>query len=247
LYQCLKEGPYIILLFPLFWSSNWFTTYQQADFNAALFNVRTRSLNSLLFWGAQIIGALTWGLFLDYKFASRKTRARIFHGTVFVLTMAIWGGGYAVQKTYTRASVANPDFSPMDYTDSGYVGKMFLYMFYGAFDAILQTYAYWLMGALSNSSRKLALYAGFYNGIQSAGAAVMWRLDALKIPYLNIIVSNWALLSGSLLIALPLIWFKIEDQSSLEDDAMFTDGIHADELNERIHVTSHKLGEDITA
>lgn len=31
------------------------------------------------------------------------------------------------------------------------------------------------MGALTNNSRKLANFAGFYKGIQSAGAAIAWR------------------------------------------------------------------------
>ena len=39
------------------------------------------------------------------------------------------------------------------------------------------------MGALSNSGRKAANLTGFYKGIQSAGAAVFWRMDALKKPY----------------------------------------------------------------
>jgi len=39
------------------------------------------------------------------------------------------------------------------------------------------------MGALSNSGRKAANLAGFYKGIQSAGAAVFWRLDGLKKPF----------------------------------------------------------------
>ena len=39
------------------------------------------------------------------------------------------------------------------------------------------------MGALSNSGRKAANLTGFYKGIQSAGAAVFWRLDAVKTPY----------------------------------------------------------------
>lgn len=46
-----------------------------------------------------------------------------------------------------------------------------------------QTYAYWMMGALSNEPRKLAYFAGFYKGIQSAGAAVVWRLDAAGYSY----------------------------------------------------------------
>lgn len=39
------------------------------------------------------------------------------------------------------------------------------------------------MGALSNSGRKAANLAGFYKGLQSAGAAVFWRLDGLKKPF----------------------------------------------------------------
>lgn len=39
------------------------------------------------------------------------------------------------------------------------------------------------MGALSNSGRKAVNLTGFYKGIQSAGAAVFWRLDGLKKPY----------------------------------------------------------------
>lgn len=39
------------------------------------------------------------------------------------------------------------------------------------------------MGALSNSGRKTANMAGFYKGIQSAGAAVFWALDGAKVSY----------------------------------------------------------------
>ena len=58
-----------------------------------------------------------------------------------------------------------------------------MYLFYGFLDAMWQTYAYWLMGALSNDSRKLAYFAGFYKGIQSAGAAVVWRMDAVQYSF----------------------------------------------------------------
>lgn len=37
-----------------------------------------------------------------------------------------------------------------------------------------------VMGALSNDLRKLAYFAGFYKALQSAGAAVLFRVDALK-------------------------------------------------------------------
>ena len=84
------------------------------------------------------------------------------------------------------------------------------------------------MGALTNNGRKLANFAGFYKGIQSAGAAVIFRIDALKTPYMNIFASCWALLGGSLLIAAPLIFTKIRDTVPIEEDLKFTDETYED-------------------
>jgi hypothetical protein len=80
-----------------------------------------------------------------------------------------------------------------------------------------------LMGAISNNSRKLANFAGFYKGIQSAGAAIIWRLDGYKVPYMNLFISCWVLLAGSLVVALPVMLLKIKDTVPIEEDLKFTD------------------------
>ena len=79
------------------------------------------------------------------------------------------------------------------------------------------------MGSLTNNSRKLANFAGFYKGIQSAGAAIVYRIDALNAPFMNEFAASWALLAGSLLIAAPVILLKIKDTVPLEDDLRFSD------------------------
>jgi hypothetical protein len=84
------------------------------------------------------------------------------------------------------------------------------------------------MGALTNNGRKLANFAGFYKGIQSAGAAIIWRLDSKGIPFMNEFASCWALLAGGLLFALPVILFKVKDTVSLEEDLKFSDEPVAD-------------------
>ncbi len=89
------------------------------------------------------------------------------------------------------------------------------------------------MGAISNNSRKLANFAGFYKGIQSAGAAIIWRLDGLKIPYMNIFASCWILLAGSLVVALPVMLLKIKDTVPVEEDLKFTDETIEDVLGHR--------------
>ncbi|GAQ12036.1 UNC93-like protein C922.05c [Aspergillus lentulus] len=219
LYETLRTDYYIVLFFPMFLASNWFYGYHFNSVNGAYFNIRTRSLNSLLYWLMQMVGAFVFGQLLDLKFLSRPTRAKLNWLILLVVTMGVWGGGYAFQKQYTR-DTAKKD---ADFTSHGYVGPMFLYMFYGFYDAAFQTCAYWFMGSLSNNGRKLANFAGFYKGIQSAGAAGMWRMDAENTPFMTEFASCWGLLVGSLLIASPIIFFKIKEHVDVEEDLKFSD------------------------
>ncbi|KAL4802877.1 major facilitator superfamily domain-containing protein [Aspergillus unguis] len=220
LYETLQTDWYIVAFFPMFLASNWFYGYHFNAINGAYFRVRTRALNSILYWSMQMVGAFAMGLILDLKYLKRPARARLVWVILFTLTMAIWGGGYAFEKTYTRENAANIN---KDWTSSGYVGPMFLYMFYGFYDAAFQTCAYWFMGCLSNNSRKLANFAGFYKGIQSAGAAGMWAMDFNNTSYTTMFASCWGLLGAALLIASPIIFFRIKEHTELDDDLKFSD------------------------
>ncbi|PWY71474.1 MFS general substrate transporter [Aspergillus heteromorphus CBS 117.55] len=219
LYDTLLTDYYIVLFFPMFLASNWFSAYQFNSVNGAYFNIRTRALNNLLYWLMQMVGAFVFGQLLDVKFLSRPSRAKLGLILLFIITMGVWGGGYAFQTGYTRATVQ----ADTDWTTSGFVGPMFLYMFYGFYDAAFQTCAYWFMGSLTNNGRKLANFAGFYKGIQSAGAAGMWRMDAEKTPYMTELASCWGLLAASLLIAAPVVFLKIKDHTDMEIDLKFSD------------------------
>ena len=141
--EVIRSDPYIAFLFPMFFASNWFYTYQFNDVNLAKFNVRTRALNSILYWSSQIVGAVIFGCLLDLKSISRPMKAKLVWGFLFVLTMVIWGGGFDWQKGYTRDEVTAKGYVKMDWTTSGYVGPMFLYIFYGMYDAAWQTTVYW--------------------------------------------------------------------------------------------------------
>jgi len=213
LYESVKHEPWVVLLFPMFWSSNWFYVYQQNAVNGAHFDTRTKALNSCLYYLAQIFGAAFMGWALDVQFVRRSMRAKIAWGFLMAVTFIIYGGGYAFQKPYTRADVFADDW-----TTSGYVGPMFLYIFYGMYDSFWQCTVYWYMGALTNSGRRTANYIGLYKGIQSAGSAVMWSLDSNKMSFMAEFISNWVLLAGSLLVALPVVFMRVTDHSSLEGD-----------------------------
>ena len=99
------------------------------------------------------------------------------------------------------------------------------------------------MGAITNNSRKLANFAGFYKGIQSAGAAVIWRLDGLNSPppYTNMFASCWILLASSLVIALPVMLLKIKDTVPVEEDLKFTDETIEDVIGHKVIYDSAEL------
>ena len=143
LWETLRSDAYVILLFPMFFASNWFYTYQFNDVNLVRFNTRTRALNNMLYWLAQMFGALIFGFALDFSSIRRTTRAKAAWVVMFIFTFAIWGGGYVFQTKYTRKDTSPKDHFEYDWKSSGYAGPLILYICYGFYDAAWQTCVYW--------------------------------------------------------------------------------------------------------
>lgn len=97
------------------------------------------------------------------------------------------------------------------------------------------------MGAITNNSRKLANFAGFYKGIQSAGAAIVFRLDWLEVPYMSMFASSWILLAVSLVLALPVLLFKIRNTVPIEEDLKFSDETIEDVIARRVGYDSVEM------
>ncbi|ORX90814.1 hypothetical protein K493DRAFT_304583 [Basidiobolus meristosporus CBS 931.73] len=199
LYSCFAM---MLLFTPLFISSNWFYSYQFGAVNGVLFNLRTRSLNNALYWGSQMLGAYGFRepslttlasvvvpeLCMDWRLLERSSRPPGPEDLPFS------------SNTLVRITLSNIDF--IDHP-SEFWPKFILYIFYGMCDAMLQTYAYWVMGALSNDSSVLARYAGYYKGIQSAGVVIAWRIDAVGTAFLTQLIINWGLFT----LSLPFTYF----------------------------------------
>jgi hypothetical protein len=143
--------------------------------------------------------------YLPHTSGPISTRSKYRHMTVEAHTQSM-------HRQYTRSSPqVAPDAVKIDFNDAKYVGRVFLYIMMGLLDAMWQTAAYWLMGAMSNDPAKLAYFTGFYKSIQSAGAAGVWRADAVSIPFMSIFASTWALLAAGLLFMLPMIYMRVHD------------------------------------
>ncbi|KAG2127551.1 MFS general substrate transporter [Suillus bovinus] len=220
LFVALKTDPWIVLLFPMFFASNYFYTWQFNDYNGALFNIRTRGLNNFVYWTAQIFGSFFIGHFvLDLRRFRRRVRAFLGWTIVVVFVFAVNVWSYYYQLTYTRASDP-PTAVKIDIHDSSYPPYVWLMIFYGLLDSMWQTTAYWLMGAMSNDPAKLAVFTGFYKCFQSAGSAVVWRLDAVQKPYMDIFISTWVLTAAGMIFAFPLVYVRLKDHTEMDDEAL---------------------------
>ncbi|KAJ2931181.1 hypothetical protein H1R20_g5910, partial [Candolleomyces eurysporus] len=221
LYIAVKTDPLIILLFPMFFASNWFYTWQFNAYNGYLFDIKARALNNLLYWIAQIIGSILIGLILDQEKIKRRTRAYVGWTILFAAVWAVHIWGYFYQRDYERPVEGLPDpFVKFTIDSPGYDPRVALYFFYGMVDAMWQITAYWIMGAMSNDPAKLAHFTGLYKSIQSAGAAGIWAGDGDKIPYMNMFLSTWILLVVGLALVLPMIHLRVKDSTELKDETL---------------------------
>ncbi|TFK49326.1 MFS general substrate transporter [Heliocybe sulcata] len=217
LWIALKTDPLIIMLFPMFFASIWYYTWQFNDYNGTLFNIRARSLNNLVYWLAQIFGSLIVGWILDWTRLTRRARAFIGWCILLCLVFFVHGWAYVYQRGYTRESIAASP-TRMDIYDHGYAGRILLYTLCGVLDSVWQTTTYWIIGTMSNDAAKLAYFTGFYKSIQAAGCAGAFATDAVKLPYMNIFASTWALLVAGLIFTLPMIHMRVKNHTEPCDE-----------------------------
>ncbi|XP_031283955.1 UNC93-like protein 1 isoform X1 [Pistacia vera] len=204
----------MLLLMPASWASNFFYTYQFNNVNGALFSLRTRGLNNVFYWGAQMLGSVGIGYVLDFSFQSRRRRGFFGIGLVALFGTVIWAGGLANQLTYSK-----PKTVTLDFKDSGrdFAGPFVLYFSYGLLDAMFQSMVYWVIGALANDSETLSRYSGFYKGVQSAGAAVAWQIDTHKVSFLSQLIVNWSLTTAGYPLLALLVILAVKDDNKAEE------------------------------
>ncbi|KAF9297728.1 hypothetical protein BGZ88_009267 [Linnemannia elongata] len=213
----------MLLLIPAFFFSNFSYTYQFNDFNGSNFNIRTRCLNSIVFWVAQIVGALVIGHLLDRLPWKRPKRAMLGLLVVAILFMSTWLGAFLLQlkHKWQRKSI-NPDLIDFEH-GSIYSELLTIFTMFGFCDAAFAVYCYWLMGALSNKHDELSRYAGFFKAIQSLGSAVAAPLDLAGTPLYAYLITNWVL-CGVSIAAMFLVCRTVTDTTIEDDDDYDSDG-----------------------
>ena len=225
----LHDRAVLLLMIP-FLASNWYYTWQFSVYNVEFFNLRTRALNNLVYWIAQIIGSYLIGILLDFARLHRRTRAIL---GLSIVTCLVWGtfpGNYVAQRDFEPGVTR-----PMDFTEFRFVRYCFLYIFNGFMDSIWQCYTFYVIGAMSNDMAKLAHIAGVYKGFQSAGAAGAFGLnlnkdmpvtpgmsqeyiDQVKQSRMAQLAVPWALCAAGLLCFIPVVIYRIHASEAAAPD-----------------------------
>ncbi|XP_050385756.1 UNC93-like protein 1 [Argentina anserina] len=205
----------MLLIVPAAWSSNFFYTYQFNNVNGVMFNLRTRGLNNVFYWGAQMIGSIGIGYIMDFSFKSRRTRGFFGIVVVAVLSTAIWAGGLANQLGYSRGN--KPEKLDFKGPGADFAGPFALYFSFGLLDAMFQSLVYWVIGALADDSETLSRYVGFYKGVQSAGGAVAWQVDTRHVSFLGQLIMNWVFTTVSYPLLLVLVLFAVKNEDEDEE------------------------------
>ncbi|EED17435.1 conserved hypothetical protein [Talaromyces stipitatus ATCC 10500] len=208
----------ILFMIPTFFTPEMFFPFQ-ASMNAYVFNLRTRTLNSLLNNLIQIPVTLFMGFLLDTeRLGSRRKRA--FMGITFD---AVWiTGTYTAQTVWLASwkfdrSVEGP---AIDCTDSAYAGAVVIYMFFAAQYGIFQNVVLYVVGTLTNDPRKLAAMGGFFVAWLSAGTAVSFGVDATAQPYENENAAYFALTTLCWPILYFITWKCTTDTNYMKEDTV---------------------------
>lgn len=214
----VAANPSMISLTLLFVASNWYYTFQLNYINGLLFNTRTRGLNSALYWGTQMFSAYIIGRILDNPNWTRKKRGVIGYIYNAIFFSAAWAMSLALRFGFEEKwdkHHAPEDFGRrIDLAESHRCYPILAFIVAAFADAALQAYAYWIMGAVAGSDTSLsARFAGYYKGIQSAGAAIAWSLDLNCSYKIQLIICIVLWVSGQ-----AAAWFAVtritnEDES----------------------------------
>eukprot|EP01135_Chromosphaera_perkinsii_P003716 Nk52_evm34s252 gene=Nk52_evmTU34s252 len=210
----------MIILAPLFWYTGFNQPYQLTTYNR-FFTKASGGMEMIVFYGAEIIGALAIGYCLDNFRPSIRRHSMIWGQYAFGVI------GFALALYHEWDYVWQKEAPAYDVGDSGIILPSFVYFIWGFSDSAVQAYCYWLLGNLYISGKMQARAVGFYKTVQSVGWSIGFVLQPVdRCPPM----AQLLLVFGFFLISFPLGWLVAPRD---ETDAKFAIAIEEDVVNER--------------
>ncbi|KAK3319395.1 major facilitator superfamily domain-containing protein [Apodospora peruviana] len=182
----LLKNPTVLALMPLMLYAQWFLSYQW-QFNYAYFTVRSRALNSMMFYLGGLIASMSLGWFLDWDRLPRPKRAKIGFLIMLVTSGSSWIIGQVVQARYWTTKPT------LDWDGDGFGLGCFLFMLWGVSDPLVTTYKYWIAGTLTNNVNEATFLAALINSVGAVGSTFGFVVSAMKTNYNGACAINTAL------------------------------------------------------
>ncbi|KFY12047.1 hypothetical protein V492_04112 [Pseudogymnoascus sp. VKM F-4246] len=194
----LLRSKSILLLIPLFWYYGWVQAYP-GTYLATYFTVRSRALASFL---SAVVGTLaTWvcGSIVDLPWTKRRqTRAITAFVLIALTNSATWIWAVYIQNEYRHTKPT------LDWGDQKSFGRGFgLYMFERISLGMVENYIYWCISNLSDSPGDQIRYSSLLRGIETAGVAVGFGVQAVPTALIATASINFAFW----FIALPFSYY----------------------------------------
>jgi len=181
------KRPQMLLFAPLFFYSNFFYAYHFGKIGV-LYNGRTASMVSALYWVAQILGSFILQSFLDSNALSMKRRGYISFFAIFVYMVGSWiFGGYVQYDFEVSSNKQGLDFESQIRNPWASILCLFLW---GFVDSFVQVWSYWMMSQISDVPEELACMTAFYKLWQNGGAFLSFLLDAF-VPGFEPLQAYW--------------------------------------------------------
>ncbi|TVY92815.1 putative membrane protein [Lachnellula willkommii] len=188
----------ILLLTPLFWYFGWIQAYP-GTYLATYFTVRSRALASFL--SAIIMTFATWlgGALVDLPWTkSRQTRAIVTYIFIASLNSGTWIWAVYLQNEYRHTQPV------LDWGHQSSFGRGFgLYMFECVSLSLVENYIYWCIGNLSDSPGDQIRYSALLRGIETAGVAVGFGVQAVP----TVLIATASINLGFWFFALPFGYY----------------------------------------
>lgn len=185
--------------------------------NAYYFNLRTRSLNNVLYEFIMIPTAILLSMALDGKFVkSRRSRGMLTVAVVGLITMAASAGLTAWEKiNHLDGALAA---SNIDWTDSNYAGGCVIYLLWGIVYASYVVVVQWVMASMSNDPDKLAFYAGFTKGTNSLGLCISFVLDVKSVTYFTQTIIQFVLYGVGTVIMFAVVYVFVKETNYFQEE-----------------------------
>jgi MFS family permease len=196
-WKLAKSKP-ILLLTPLFWYFGWIQAYP-GTYLATYFTVRSRALGSFM---SAVVGTMaTWlgGTLVDLPWAKkRQTRAIVTYAIIAALNSATWIWAVIIQNEYRHTKPV------LDFKKQSTFGRGFgLYLFERISLGLVENYIYWCIGNLSDSPGDQIRYSSLLRGIETAGVAVGFGVQAVP----TVLIATASINFGFWFVALPFGYY----------------------------------------